>query len=54
MLYAAAELCRLLKTQKLEELNSLRLRVKYGIKAELVDLVRLRGIGRVRARMLYN
>ncbi len=29
-------------------------RIRYGIKAELLDLVRLRGIGRVRARKLFN
>ena len=31
-----------------------RLRIKYGIKEELLPLVKLRGIGRVRARMLFN
>jgi helicase len=54
MLYATGELCRLLKIPKVKELNGLRMRVRYGIREELVDLVRLRGIGRVRARMLYK
>ncbi len=31
-----------------------RLRVKYGIKAELLPLVKLKGIGRVRARVLFS
>jgi helicase len=32
----------------------LRLRLKYGIKEELLDLVRLEQVGRVRARLMYN
>ncbi|RLJ04068.1 MAG: hypothetical protein DRP18_05185, partial [Candidatus Aenigmatarchaeota archaeon] len=35
-------------------MKKIRIRVKYGVKEELLPLVRLRGIGRVRARMLYN
>ena len=38
----------------LEELDSLRRRITYGIKDELLDLVRVKGIGRVRARMLFK
>jgi len=30
------------------------LRVEYGCKEELLNLVKLRGIGRVRARILYK
>lgn len=33
--------------------NMLQTRISYGVLAELADLVRLRGIGRVRARRLY-
>ncbi|MGI0007879.1 MAG: helix-hairpin-helix domain-containing protein, partial [Nitrosotalea sp.] len=29
-------------------------RVTYGIKGELVDLVQVKGIGRVRARVLFK
>jgi helicase len=32
----------------------LRSRITYGIKKELVDLVRVKGIGRVRARILFK
>ena len=32
----------------------MRVRLRYGIKDELLDLVRLQQIGRVRARALYN
>ena len=38
----------------LEELDDLRQRIVYGIKDELLDLVRVKGIGRVRARILYK
>ena len=38
----------------LDELDSLRRRIAYGIRADLLDLVRVRGIGRVRARALYG
>ncbi len=38
----------------LEELGDLRNRVVYGIREELLDLVKVRGIGRVRARILFK
>lgn len=38
----------------LNELAVLRARIRFGIKEELVDLTGARGIGRVRARALYN
>ena len=38
----------------LDELNVLRQRISYGIKEELVELVKIRGIGRVRSRALYK
>ncbi len=38
----------------LDELNILRQRISYGIKEELVELVKIRGIGRVRSRILYK
>ncbi len=34
--------------------NSLILRIKHGVKSELLELVQLRGIGRARARKLYS
>ena len=42
------------KDEALNEIDSLRSRIKYGIKEELVDLVRIKGIGRVRARILFK
>ena len=38
----------------LEELDNLRKRIVYGIREELLELVRVKGIGRVRARTLYK
>lgn len=38
----------------LEELDDLRRRIVYGIKDELLDLARVKGIGRVRARVLFK
>ncbi len=53
--YAASELAKLLnKRDAANSTNKLRLRIKYGVKEELLPLVRLRGIGRVRARMLHK
>lgn len=52
--YAAAELARILKLRKAHPaLKKLEARVKYGVREELVALVSVRGIGRVRARKLY-
>ncbi len=38
----------------IKEYSNLLLRIKYGVKQELVCLVELKNIGRVRARRLYN
>ena len=42
------------RTDLLAELAILRLRIRSGIKEELVDLARMRGVGRIRARALCN
>ena len=55
LLYAAQELAEILgMTKHRRHLNQVRERVKNGVTEELLPLVRLRGIGRVRARVLYN
>jgi helicase len=54
MLYSMREVGRLLKCTKIGEIKRLETRIKHGIKAELLELVSLRGVGRVRARMLYR
>ncbi|MFH1225195.1 MAG: DEAD/DEAH box helicase [Candidatus Diapherotrites archaeon] len=53
--YSAAELSRLLALEThAVPLGRLRKRLKYGIKEELLALVEVRGIGRVRARRLWR
>ena len=42
------------KDEILKELDTLRTRIGYGIKEELISLVRIRGIGRIRARALFK
>ena len=55
LLFSLQELCRLLEYREcMKDLMKLRVRLKHGIKEELVSLVRFRNIGRVRARILYN
>jgi helicase len=51
-LYEVAKIMR--RRDLLVEIHRLRLRIKYGVKEELLKLVRLKGIGRVRARSLYG
>lgn len=50
-LYEVAKLVR--REDLLPELYNLRTRIRYGVKEELLPLVALDGIGRVRARSLY-
>jgi len=55
LLYSSHELALLLDLKNtLKEIRKTRLRIKYGIREELLALVVLRGVGRVRARTLYN
>ncbi|MFQ6094872.1 MAG: DEAD/DEAH box helicase [Candidatus Bathyarchaeia archaeon] len=55
LLYASRELALLLKQKDLApKISRLMERVKKGIGEELLSLARLEGIGRVRARVLYN
>jgi helicase len=53
IIYSATELAKLLK-KPIHDLVDLRVRMRYGIREELLDLVRLEQIGRVRARMLFS
>ena len=53
--YSASEIARVVGAWRLlPSLQSLRARVRDGVLPELLELVSLRGIGRVRGRMLYN
>lgn len=55
LLYAAGRIADLLHHKSLTfQLQNLRNRVRYGIKEELLELVQLKGVGRVRARILHE
>ena len=55
LLYCLRELAKQLeRVDLLDELDIMRKRIKYGIREELIDLVRIKGIGRIRARKLYK
>jgi helicase len=54
--YSCAELVPYMKTDtSLKRVfKDLQMRIKHGIKEELMPLVAIKGVGRVRARKLYN
>ncbi|MEM7818325.1 MAG: DEAD/DEAH box helicase [Candidatus Aenigmatarchaeota archaeon] len=55
ILYSLQELSLLTgKLNILKKIKKLRIRTKYGIKEELIPLIRIEGIGKVRARKLYK
>lgn len=55
LLYSAAEISRLVASNDtVSFLQTLSERMRHGVRKELLELVRLKGIGRVRARMLYS
>jgi len=55
LLYAATRIAELLQKKRLTfEIENLRQRVRYGIKEELLEIVQLKGIGRIRARILHD
>ena len=51
---SAARLASLTGLSQKSRLSDLELSLRYGASAELLSLLRLRGVGRVRARRLYN
>jgi helicase len=55
LLYAGAEVGKIFGLKEaMGGISRLRARVIYGVKEELLELVSLKGIGRVRARNLFN
>jgi len=55
LLYAVGELAKVLGFKQYVPLaDRLRLRVKHGIREELIPLASIKGVGRVRARLLYR
>jgi len=54
LIYSMAEISRILQFKDLiREFVRLRMRMRYGVREELLSLIRLKNIGRVRARKLY-
>ncbi len=54
LLYSMKELAIILNKKWLtKEIEKLRIRLKYGVKKELIPLLHLKNIGRVRARKLF-
>ncbi|MDR0791377.1 MAG: DEAD/DEAH box helicase [Methanomassiliicoccaceae archaeon] len=54
ILHAMNELSAIFRPECARKLKPLLTRVRYGIKSELIDLVAFKGVGRSRARTLYN
>ncbi len=55
LLYSMQELAKTFKHENyIPLIEELRQRIKYGVKKELIELTTIKGIGRVRARVLYN
>lgn len=52
--YAMIEIAVLFRPEVVKRLRRLLTRVKYGVREELIELVSMRGVGRARARTLYN
>jgi len=55
LLYSAIELARLInKKDVIKDLVRAKIRLKYGVKEELLPLVKIKQVGRIRARKLFN
>lgn len=54
MLYSTIELAKLFKIPNTKALHDLRTQIRYGVKSELLELIQLKGIGRTRARNLFD
>jgi helicase len=53
--YAASEISRITNaTSHISFLHNLRSRLRYGVRSDILELVGLRGVGRVRGRMLHS
>jgi len=56
--WIAASLSRISTIKNLHRLSNkletISMRIKYGIKEDILELIKLEGIGRVRARILFN
>ncbi|MBT7497235.1 hypothetical protein HN662_02815, partial [Candidatus Woesearchaeota archaeon] len=55
LLYACVELSKIIGLTKVnKDITKTRMRLKSGVKEELLSLLRLKGVGRIRARKMFN
>ena len=54
LLYSMRELANIFNKEAYPPLTALMTRVQYGVRRELLDLVKLRGVGRARARSMHD
>ncbi len=54
ILYSMRELARLFNSPMAKDIDLVALRVEHGIKKELLELIGIKGVGRVRARRLFD
>jgi helicase len=55
LLYSLEEICILMKNHSfIKEIKKLRIRLKNGVKEELIPLLKFKNIGRLRARKLFK
>lgn len=55
LIYASIEISKIIgKSKIIPDLTKIGIRIKNGVKDELIDLLKVKGIGRVRARRLFN
>ncbi|MBE6517041.1 MAG: DEAD/DEAH box helicase [Thermoplasmata archaeon] len=54
LMYAMTEIATIFRHEVVKRIRPLLTRLKYGVRHELLELVSLRGIGRAKARTLYD
>lgn len=54
IVYSMSEIAYIFAPDSMKKIRPLLIRVKYGVKEELAELVSFRGVGRVRARTLFS
>jgi helicase len=54
LVYAMGELAKIFRKERIKTIAKLLPRMEKGIKEELLPLTQIRGVGRVRARALFN
>ena len=54
IMYAMSEIAYIFAPETMKKIRPLLTRIKYGVKEELMDLVSFKGVGRTRARILFD